>query len=67
MNADDMMALTIFLVIRTCIPHLGAEILLLEDLMGGDFDPILNGSAGYSFITIKASYLHILSSKFFQD
>lgn len=30
LNADNMMPLTIFLLLRAAIPHLGTEILLLE-------------------------------------
>ncbi|KAJ6645489.1 Alsin like [Pseudolycoriella hygida] len=67
LNADNIMPLTIFLIIRAGIPHLGAELLLLEDLMGSDFEPVMLGFAGYCFATVKATYQHILSDKFFQD
>lgn len=67
LSADNIMPLTIFLVLRAGIPHLGAEIQLMEDLMGGDFEPIMTGFTGYCFITIKATYQHILSNKFVQD
>lgn len=30
LNADNIMPLTIFLILRAGIPHLGAEILLME-------------------------------------
>lgn len=46
LNADNMMPLTIFLLLRAAIPHLGTEILLLEDLMGPDFEFVMNGFAG---------------------
>lgn len=61
LNADNMMPLTIFLLLRAAIPHLGTEILLLEDLMGPDFEFVMNGFAGYCFTTIKAAYQHIIS------
>lgn len=32
LNADNMMPLTIFLLLRAAIPHLGTEILLLEGM-----------------------------------
>lgn len=66
LNADDIMPLAIFLIIRAGIPHLGAELLLLEDLMGSDFE-VMSGQAAYCFATFKATYQHILSEKFFQD
>lgn len=66
-NADDMMPLTILLVILANIPHLGAEILLLEDLMGNDFGSVMLGYGGYCFTTLKATYHHILSDKFLQE
>lgn len=67
LNADNIMPLTIFLILRAGIPHLGAEILLLEDLMGVEFETVMLGFAGYCFATIKATYQHILGDKFLQD
>lgn len=64
LNADNMMPLTIFLLLRAAIPHLGTEILLLEDLMGPDFEFVMNGFAGYCFTTIKAAYQHIINDFF---
>lgn len=66
LNADNMMPLTIFLLLRAAIPHLGTEILLLEDLMGPDFEFLMNGFAGYCFTTIKAAYQHIINDSFLQ-
>lgn len=66
LNADNMMPLTIFLLLRAAIPHLGTEILLLEDLMGPDFEFVMNGFAGYCFTTIKAAYQHIINDIFLQ-
>lgn len=62
LNADTMMPLSIFLIIRAAIPHLGTEILLLEDLMGSDFEML--GFANYCFTTIKAGYQHIINDQF---
>lgn len=64
LNADNMMPLSIFLILRAAIPHLGTEILLLEDLMGPDFELVMHGFAGYCFTTIKAAYSHIINESF---
>lgn len=54
--ADDMMPLTLFLVIRAAVPHLGAELKLLEDLIGdNNFVIEMTGLAGYCFTTITVS------------
>lgn len=67
LSADHIMPLSICLVLRAGIPHLGAELSLMEDLMGEDFDAIMSGFGGYCFVTIKATYQHILSSNFGHD
>lgn len=67
LNADTMMPLTIYLILRAAIPHLGTEILLLEDLLGTDFEMLMHGFAGYCFTTIKAAYQHIINDQFFQQ
>lgn len=67
LNADNMMPLTIYLLLRASIPHLGTEILLLEDLMGNDFEFVMHGYAGYCFTTIKAAYQHIINELFMQQ
>ncbi|XP_037957267.1 alsin homolog [Teleopsis dalmanni] len=60
LDADNIMALTLFLVLRAIVPHLGAELALLDDLTGGsNFQFEMNGLAGYCYTTIKASYEHI--------
>lgn len=66
LNADKLMPLTIFLLLRAAIPHLGTEILLLEDLMGPDFEFVMTGNAGYLFTTLKAAYSHIINDSFLQ-
>lgn len=66
LNADRLMPLTIFLLLRAAIPHLGTEILLLEDLMGPDFEFVMKGNAGYLFTTLKAAYAHIINDSFLQ-
>lgn len=67
LNADNMMPLTIYLLLRASIPHLGTEIVLLEDLMGNDFEFVMNGYGGYCFTTIKAAYQHIINETFLQQ
>lgn len=67
LNADNMMPLSIFLILRADIPHLGTEILLLEDLMGPDFELAMHGFAGYYFTTIKAAYSYIINESFLQS
>lgn len=64
LNADNMMPLSIFLLLRAAIPHLGTEIFLLEDLMGNDFEYLMNGYAGYCFTTVKAAFQHIINESF---
>ena len=51
------MPLTIFLILRADIQHFGAEISLLEDLMGTDYEQIMQGYVGYCFTTIKVSQI----------
>lgn len=67
LNADNMMPLSILLILRADIPHLGTEILLLEDLMGPDFELAMHGFAGYYFTTIKAAYSYIINESFLQS
>lgn len=67
LNADNMMPLSIFLLLRASIPHLGTEILLLEELMGSDFEFVMHGYGGYCFTTIKAAYQHIINEVFLQQ
>lgn len=66
LNADNMMPIAIYLTLRAAIPHFGTEIMLLEDLMGSDFEFVMNGFAGYCFTTLKAAYQHIINDSFLQ-
>ncbi|XP_055854905.1 alsin homolog [Episyrphus balteatus] len=62
--ADSMMPLALFLVLRAGVPHLGAELALLDDLTGGsNFQSEMSGLAGYCYTTIKAAYEHITSNQ----
>lgn len=67
LNADNLLALTIYLIIKANIPHLGAELSLLEDLMDVDMEKLINSHCGYCYTTVKISYLHIVSGQFFQN
>lgn len=63
LNSDDIIPIVIFMVIRANVQHLGAEISLLEDLMGHDFDQIIRGYVGYCFTTLEvrcAYYFYVL-------
>lgn len=52
--ADGMMPLTLFLVLRAAVPHLGAELALLDDLTRGtNFQFEMNGITGYCYTTLK--------------
>ncbi|XP_055907904.1 alsin homolog [Eupeodes corollae] len=63
LGADSMMPLALFLVLRAGVPHLGAELALLDDLTGGsNFESEMSGLAGYCYTTIKAAYEHITSN-----
>ncbi|CAD7080330.1 unnamed protein product [Hermetia illucens] len=65
LGADNIMPLAIILVLRAEVPHLGAELALLEDLLGSDFESVMLGFSGYCYTTIKATYEHIISDKFY--
>lgn len=53
LNTDYLLPLSIFLILRSNIPHVGAELLLLEDLLESEYE--LNGEAGACFTHIKVS------------
>ncbi|XP_068148761.1 alsin homolog [Drosophila tropicalis] len=60
LNADNMIPLTMLTMLRAAVPHLGAELALLDDLTGGpNFQDEMNGMAGYCYTTLKAAYEHV--------
>ncbi|EDV96633.1 alsin homolog [Drosophila grimshawi] len=60
LNADNMIPLTMLSMLRAAVPHLGAELALLDDLTGGpNFQAEMNGMAGYCYTTLKAAYEHV--------
>ncbi|XP_055384227.1 alsin homolog [Condylostylus longicornis] len=65
-GADNIVPLTLYLVLRANVPHLGAELALLDDLTGeANHEMNLSGLAGYCFTTIKAAYEHIVKGNLF--
>lgn len=56
LNTDYLIPLTIFLILRANIPQLGAELLLLEDLMGSDSYLITRGSIGACYTHVKVIF-----------
>uniref|UniRef100_A0A1A9ZGV2 DnaJ_C domain-containing protein n=1 Tax=Glossina pallidipes TaxID=7398 RepID=A0A1A9ZGV2_GLOPL len=51
------MPLTLMLLLRAAIPHLGAELALLDDLTDcKNFQFEMNGIRGYCYTTLKVSY-----------
>ncbi|XP_030385901.1 alsin homolog [Scaptodrosophila lebanonensis] len=61
-NGDNMIPLTMLAVLRAAVPHLGAELALLEDLTdGANFKAEMSGLAGYCYTTLKAAYEHVTS------
>ncbi|XP_017843934.2 LOW QUALITY PROTEIN: alsin homolog [Drosophila busckii] len=60
LNADNMIPLSMMCMLRAAVPHLGAELALLDDLTGGpNFQAEMNGMAGYCYTTLKAAYEHV--------
>ncbi|KAL7731427.1 hypothetical protein ACLKA6_010584 [Drosophila palustris] len=60
LNADNMIPLSMLGMLRAAVPHLGAELALLDDLTGGpNFQAEMNGMAGYCYTTLKAAYEHV--------
>lgn len=60
LNADNMIPLTMLCMLRAAVPHLGAELALLDDLTGGpNFQAEMSGMAGYCYTTLKAAYEHV--------
>jgi amyotrophic lateral sclerosis 2 protein len=57
--ADDLITLTIILVLINQIPQLGAELSILESLMAGDMEKIMHQQSGYCFTTLKVTHFEI--------
>lgn len=66
LSADNLLAVTIYLIVKANINHLGAELSLLTDLMDDDVDRLINMEQ-YIYTTIKIGYLHTISTRFFHN
>uniref|UniRef100_A0A1B0GA97 VPS9 domain-containing protein n=1 Tax=Glossina morsitans morsitans TaxID=37546 RepID=A0A1B0GA97_GLOMM len=67
LSADIVMPLTLMLLLRAAIPHLGAELALLDDLTDcKNFQFEMNGIRGYCYTTLKASYEHLTTKLTFE-
>ncbi|CRK89404.1 CLUMA_CG003154, isoform A [Clunio marinus] len=66
LSADNLLAITIYLIIKANINHLGAELSLLTDLMEDDFEKLINMEQ-YIYTTVKIGYLHTISTRFFHN
>lgn len=66
LSADNLLSITIYLIIKAGINHLGAELSLLTDLMENDIEKLINMEQ-YIYTTLKIGYLHTISTRFFQN
>ncbi|XP_076270943.1 amyotrophic lateral sclerosis 2 isoform X3 [Rhynchophorus ferrugineus] len=55
-NMDDLLPLFLFVVVRSRIPDLGAELEFIENFMDSVIE---NGELGIMFTTLKACYQHL--------
>lgn len=66
LSADNLLAVTIYLIVKANINHLGAELSLLTDLMDEDIEKLVN-MENYIYTTIKIGYFHTISTRFFHN
>lgn len=66
LSADNLLSVTIYLIIKAGINHLGAELSLLTDLMENDIEKLINMEQ-YIYTTVKIGYLHTISTRFFHN
>lgn len=66
LSADNLLAITIYLIVKANINHLGAELSLLTDLMDEDQEKLINMEQ-YIYTTIKIGYFHTISTRFFHN
>lgn len=66
LSADNLLSITIYLIVKASINHLGAELSLLTDLMENDIEKLINMEQ-YIYTTVKIGYLHSISSRFFHN
>lgn len=66
LSADNLLSITIYLIVKASINHLGAELSLLTDLMENDIEKLINMEQ-YIYTTVKIGYLHTISTRFFHN
>ncbi|KAL7016229.1 hypothetical protein ACKWTF_009967 [Chironomus riparius] len=66
LSADHLLSITIYLIVKASINHLGAELSLLTDLMENDIEKLINMEQ-YIYTTVKIGYLHTISTRFFNN
>lgn len=66
LSADNLLAVTIYLIVKANINHLGAELSLLTDLMEDDIERLINIEQ-YIYTTLKIGYFHTISTRFFHN
>jgi amyotrophic lateral sclerosis 2 protein len=62
--ADHLITLTLIQVLVNQIPQLGAELAMIETLLGKDMEKIMHQQSGYCFTCLKATYSHLTSDAF---
>lgn len=66
LSADNLLSITIYLIVKSAVQHLGAELSLLTDLMENDIGKLINMEQ-YIYTTVKIGYLHTCSTRFFHN
>lgn len=61
LSADVLLPITVYLIIKANVNHLGAELSLLTDLMSNEM------MDQYLYTTVVASYMFCISSRFFHN
>lgn len=67
LHADNLLPISIYLIIKSNVNHLGAELSLMEDLINIEDINTLVDFHQYILTTMKIGYLHTISSRFFHN
>lgn len=67
LDCDNLLSISIYLIIKASVNHLGAELSLMEDLISNEDAYKLINFQQYIYTTMKIGYLHICSSNFFHS
>lgn len=67
LSADNLLSISIYLIIKASVNHLGAELSLMEDLINNEDAYKLINFQQYIYTTMKIGYLHTISSRFFHN